>query len=209
MSTWVRWSSSWSWWRVARFYAAERVVERALEDLRGSGVADLGRRTVPAMASRIENGGSENDRWTAALSNLVEIGNSIGVLEDLLLGKAVYVDEDAFAQASAQSQQFRAVKAQERRIRDLEKELDAAVTASRLARVEKREAENLHRQAEARSQEVLRELEDTSQVFKLHMEELRLKQAEVEKKDADIKVLQAIIDTMRTEPRGSRQKKPS
>ncbi|KAL2642959.1 hypothetical protein R1flu_010546 [Riccia fluitans] len=176
------------------------------EDIGG---ADLGPPSVQRMGTRGENGGSESERWNAALSNLTEIGTSIGLLQDLLLGKAVYVDEDVFAQASAQSQQFRVVKTQERRIRDLEKELDAAVSASRYARAEKREAENLQRQAEARSHEVLRELEDTSQVFKLHMEELRMKQAELEKKEADLKVLQAIIETMRNEPRGSRQRKPS
>ncbi|KAG6550954.1 hypothetical protein Mapa_007569 [Marchantia paleacea] len=190
---------------------AERAVEGIGSGNRSegiAGVADLGH-SVQGMATRVDNGGSETERWTAALSNLTEIGTSISSLQNLLVGKAVYVDEDAFAQASAQSNQFRIVKAQERRIRDLEKELDAAVSASRLARAEKREAENLQRAAEARAHEVLQELEDTTQVFKLHLEELRMKQAEVEKKDEDIKLLKAIIETVRKEPRGSKQKKGS
>jgi hypothetical protein len=41
-------------------------------------------------------------------------------------------------------------------------------------------------------------------VFKLHIEELRAKQDEVEKKKDEIQVLKAIIDTLRQDKSGKR-----
>lgn len=144
-----------------------------------------------------------SDRFTAALANVTEMGQSLESLQHML-GKAVYVDEDAFASASAASKQKRTVKAQERRIKALERELDAAIAAAGHARAEKKQAEAGQRAAEARTQEVLRELEDTTVVFKLHTEELRAKQGELEKKQDEIQVLKAIIDTLRQDRPGKR-----
>eukprot|EP01018_Ginkgo_biloba_P036154 Gb_28299 [translate_table: standard] len=220
-----------------------------------------GKKDEQTAGGGMSNGGSE--RWNAALNNISEMGTTMDSLQKLLLRKAVYVDEEAFAQASANSIQSRnAVRgklhssplnkamrgiifeidllwlkeqgqcgwayssvqgviqdrtacqspsppppappedvthkpeALERRVKTLERELDAAITAAARARAEKRQAEAAQRAAETRTQEVLRELEDTTKVFKLHMEELRAKQEEIGKKDGEIKVLQAIIQTL-------------
>eukprot|EP00252_Welwitschia_mirabilis_P027287 TRINITY_DN9326_c0_g1_i1.p1 TRINITY_DN9326_c0_g1~~TRINITY_DN9326_c0_g1_i1.p1 ORF type:complete len:166 (+),score=45.08 TRINITY_DN9326_c0_g1_i1:155-652(+) len=136
------------------------------------------------------------DRWNAALNNLQDISSTVQSLESLLIDKAVYVDEEAFAQASVNSIRTRTIQGLERRVRTLERELDAAITASAHARAEKRRSEAAQRAAEARTQEVLRELENTTNVFKLHMEELRAMHEEIAKRDNDIQVLKAIIETL-------------
>ncbi|ERN07564.1 uncharacterized protein LOC18435789 isoform X1 [Amborella trichopoda] len=140
--------------------------------------------------------GKGSERWKAALVNVGEMSATLDSLQKLLLTKAVYLDEEAFAQASINADQTRTIKALEQRVATLEKELDSAITAAARARSEKRLAEAGQRAAELRAQEVMRELENTSQVFKLHMEELRLKQEEISKRDSDIKVLEAIIQTL-------------
>ncbi|KAG0585181.1 hypothetical protein KC19_3G264700 [Ceratodon purpureus] len=144
-----------------------------------------------------------SDRFSAALANVTELGQSLDSLQHML-GKALYVDEEVFANASVLSKQTRTLKAQERRIRALERELDAAIAAAGHARAEKKQAEAGQRAAEARTEEVLRELEDTTVVFKLHAEELRAKQDEVEKKKDEIQVLKAIIETLRQDKSGKR-----
>lgn len=157
----------------------------------------------PAMPPPVRSESLASDRFTAALANVAEMGQSLESLQQVV-GKAVYVDEEVFANASAVSKQTRTVKAQERRIKALERELDAAIAAAGHARAEKKHAEAGQRAAEARTQEVLRELEDTTVVFKLHIEELRAKQDEVEKKKDEIQVLKAIIDTLRQDKSGKR-----
>lgn len=117
-------------------------------------------------------------------------------LQKLLLKKAVFVDEETFAKASLSSEQARIIKVLEQRVETLERELDAAITAAARARSEKRQAEAAQKAAELRSQEITRELENTTKVFELHMEELRAKQQEIVKRDSDIKVLEAIIQTL-------------
>ncbi|XP_011623978.1 uncharacterized protein LOC18435789 isoform X2 [Amborella trichopoda] len=139
--------------------------------------------------------GKGSERWKAALVNVGEMSATLDSLQKLLLTKAVYLDEEAFAQASINADQTRTIKALEQRVATLEKELDSAITAAARARSEKRLAEAGQRAAELRAQEVMRELENTK-VFKLHMEELRLKQEEISKRDSDIKVLEAIIQTL-------------
>ncbi|XP_073387245.1 uncharacterized protein [Physcomitrium patens] len=143
-----------------------------------------------------------SDRFAAALANVNDMGQSLESLQSMLR-KAVYLDEDVFANASAVSNQSRTLKAQERRIKALERELDAAIAAAGHARAEKKQAEAGQRAAEARVQEVLRELENTA-VFKLHAEELRAKQEEVGKKNEEIQVLKAIIDTLRQDKAGKK-----
>lgn len=60
------------------------------------------------MPSRAESGSSE--RFTAAVANVRELGQSLDSLERLLLGKAVYVDEEVYANASVIAQQTRKAK---------------------------------------------------------------------------------------------------
>ncbi|KAJ0522089.1 hypothetical protein HanIR_Chr10g0478551 [Helianthus annuus] len=49
---------------------------------------------------------------------------------------------------------------------------------------------------EQRVETLERELENTTKVFELHMEELRAKQDEIAKRDNEIKLLEAIIQTL-------------
>nr|XP_010939192.1 uncharacterized protein LOC105058098 [Elaeis guineensis] len=137
------------------------------------------------------------ERWKAAIVNVTEMGANLESLQKLLAKKAVFVDDDTFAKASLTADQARTIKALEQRVETLERELDAAIAAAARARSEKRQAEAAQRAAELRAQEVTRELENTSKVFKLHMEELRAKQEEISKKDGEIKVLEAIIQTLK------------
>ncbi|KAF3435014.1 hypothetical protein FNV43_RR22101 [Rhamnella rubrinervis] len=117
-------------------------------------------------------------------------------LQKLLLKKAVFVDEETFSKASLISEQARTIKVLEQRVESLERELDAAITAAARARTEKRQAEAAQKAAELHAQELTKELENTSKVFELHLEELRAKQEEISKRDKEIKVLEAIIQTL-------------
>ncbi|PIA63140.1 hypothetical protein AQUCO_00200872v1 [Aquilegia coerulea] len=144
----------------------------------------------------MEEKGKGNERWGTAIVNLSELGQNLDSLQKVLMKKAVFVDDETFSKASLSSQQARMIKALEQRVETLERELDAAITAAAHARSEKRQAEAGQRAAELNAQEVTRELENTTKVFELHMEELRAKQEEISKRDRDIKVLEAIIQTL-------------
>ncbi|XP_057496124.1 uncharacterized protein LOC130781089 [Actinidia eriantha] len=140
--------------------------------------------------------GKGSERWSAAIVNLSEMATNLESLQKLLVKKAVYVDEETFAKASLSSEQARTIKALEQRVETLERELDAAISAAARARSEKRQAEAAQKAAELRAQEITRELENTTKVFELHMEELRAKQDEISKRDKEIKLLEAIIQTL-------------
>ncbi|CDO97456.1 unnamed protein product [Coffea canephora] len=128
------------------------------------------------MEERDKEKAKGSERWTAAITNLSEIAANLDSLQKLLMKKAVYVLEQ--------------------RVETLERELDAAISAAARARNEKRQAEAAQKAAELRALEVTRELENTTKVFELHMEELRAKQEEISKRDNEIKLLEAIIQTL-------------
>ncbi|CAI9104014.1 OLC1v1002620C3 [Oldenlandia corymbosa var. corymbosa] len=140
--------------------------------------------------------GKGSERWSSAITNLSEMAANLDSLQKLLVKKAVYVDDETFAKASISSEQARTIKLLEQRVETLERELDAAISAAARARNEKRQAEAAQKAAELRSLEVTKELENTTKVFELHMEELRAKQEEISKRDHDIKLLEAIIQTL-------------
>ncbi|KAK6135434.1 hypothetical protein DH2020_030803 [Rehmannia glutinosa] len=148
------------------------------------------------MAERLKEKEKEGERWTGAISNLTEISSNLDSLQKLLIKKAVYVDGETFAKASLSSEQARTIKVLEQRVETLERELDAAILAAARARTEKRQAEASQKAAELRALEITRELENTTKVFELHMEELRAKQDEISKRDKEIKLLEAIIQTL-------------
>ncbi|URD96949.1 hypothetical protein MUK42_31999 [Musa troglodytarum] len=141
-------------------------------------------------------GGSGGERWKAAIMNLSEMGANLDATQKLLAKKAVFVDEETFAKASLISEQARTIKVLEHRVEALEKELDAAIAAAARARSDKRQAEAAQRAAELHAQDLTRELENTTNVFKLHMEELRSQKEEISKKESEIKLLEAIIQTI-------------
>ncbi|KAJ0242149.1 hypothetical protein HA466_0214590 [Hirschfeldia incana] len=140
-------------------------------------------------------GGSE-DRWKGSLENITEMASNLDALQKLLLKKAVFVEEDTFARASLVSEQARTIKVLDQRVQTLERELDAAITAAAHARSEKRQAEASQKAAQSRALEVTKELENTTKVFKLHMEELRGMQEQISKRDNEIKLLESIIQTL-------------
>ncbi|KAF4350841.1 hypothetical protein CsatB_015261 [Cannabis sativa] len=142
----------------------------------------------------MEEKGSE--RWNGAITNLTELSSNLDSLQKILFKKAVFVDEETFAKASLTSEQARTIKALEQRVESLERDLDAAIVASSRARKEKQAVEAAQKAAEFRAQEITKELENTTKVFELHMEELRAKQEEIYKRDKEIKVLEAIIQTL-------------
>ncbi|CAN6470209.1 unnamed protein product [Victoria cruziana] len=102
------------------------------------------------------------ERWKAAIVNLSEMETTLGSLQKMLVKKAVFVDDDSFAQATLVADQGRAIKALEQRVETLERELDAAITAAARARAEKRQAEAGQRAAELHGQELTKELENTT-----------------------------------------------
>ncbi|XP_054778537.1 uncharacterized protein LOC129286610 isoform X2 [Prosopis cineraria] len=144
----------------------------------------------------MEERGRGSERWSGAITNLTEMASNLESLQKLLIKKAVFVDDDTFAKASLSAEQARTIKVLEQRVETLERELDAAITAAAHARSEKRQAEAAQKAAELRAQEVTKELENTTKVFGLHMEELRAKQEEISKRDKDIKLLEGIIQTL-------------
>ncbi|CAA3030926.1 Hypothetical predicted protein [Olea europaea subsp. europaea] len=148
------------------------------------------------MEEREKEKGKGSERWTAAISNLTEMASNLESLQKLLTTKAVYVDDETFAKASLTSEQARTIKVLEQRVETLERELDSAISAAAHARSEKRQAEAAKKASELRAQEITRELENTTKVFELHMEELRAKQDEISKRDKEIKLLEAIIQTI-------------
>ncbi|CAI9781774.1 unnamed protein product [Fraxinus pennsylvanica] len=148
------------------------------------------------MEERGKEKGKGSERWTAAISNLTEMASNLESLQKLLTKKAVYVDDETFAKASLSSEQARTIKVLEQRVETLERELDSAISAAAHARSEKRQAEAAKKASELRAQEITRELENTTKVFELHMEELRVKQDEISKRDKEIKLLEAIIQTL-------------
>ncbi|KAL0384478.1 UNVERIFIED_CONTAM: hypothetical protein Sradi_2842100 [Sesamum radiatum] len=148
------------------------------------------------MEEREKEKGKGSERWTAAIANLTEMSSNLDSLQKLLIKKAVYVDDETFAKASLSSEQARTIKVLEQRVETLERELDAAISGAAHARTEKRQAEALQKAAELRAQEITKELENTTKIFELHMEELRAKQEEISKRDKEIKLLEAIIQTL-------------
>ncbi|KAL6517644.1 hypothetical protein OROMI_033345 [Orobanche minor] len=148
------------------------------------------------MAERLKEKEKEGERWTGAIANVTEISANLDSLQKLLIEKAVYVDGETFARASLSSEQARTIKVLEQRVETLERELDAAISAAAHARTEKRHAEASQKTAELRALETTRELENTTKVFELHMEELRAKQEEIAKRDKEIKLLEAIVQTL-------------
>ncbi|XP_004230636.1 uncharacterized protein [Solanum lycopersicum] len=143
-----------------------------------------------------EKGKVGSERWSAAIGNLSEMTSNLNSLQKLLVKKAVFVDDDTFAKVSLTSEQARTIKVLEQRVQTLERELDNAISAAAHARTEKRQVEVAQKAAELRAQEVTKELENTTRVFELHMEELRAKQEEISKRDKEIKLLEAIIQTL-------------
>ncbi|PSS29210.1 Myosin-11 like [Actinidia chinensis var. chinensis] len=148
------------------------------------------------MEEREEEKAKGSERWRAATGNLMEMAANLDSLQKLLVKKAVYVDQETFVKASLSSEQARTIKAFEQRVEMLERELDSAISAAAHARSEKRQAEAAQKAAELHAQEVTKELENTTKVFELHMEELCAKQEEISKRDNEIKLLEAIIQTL-------------
>ncbi|KAL7590987.1 hypothetical protein Lser_V15G34237 [Lactuca serriola] len=140
--------------------------------------------------------GKGNQRWNSAIANLTDLSHNLTSIETLLLKSAVYVDPNTYNRSSLTSEQARTIKILEQRVETLEREVDAAISASAHARIEKREAEAGQKAAELQAKEMIKELENTTKVFELHMEELRTKEEEISKRDKEIKLLKTVVKTL-------------
>ncbi|XP_023745825.1 uncharacterized protein LOC111893988 [Lactuca sativa] len=140
--------------------------------------------------------GKGNQRWNSAISNLTDLSHNLTSIETLLLKSAVYVDPNTYNRSSLTSEQARTIKILEQRVETLEREVDAVISASAHARIEKREAEAGQKAAELQAKEMIKELENTTKVFELHMEELRTKEEEISKRDKEIKLLKTVVKTL-------------
>ncbi|KAI3752846.1 hypothetical protein L2E82_24885 [Cichorium intybus] len=140
--------------------------------------------------------GKGNPRWNVAIANIAELSSNLNSIEKLLAKKAVYVDLNTYNRVSLTSEQARTIKVLEQRVETLERELDAAISASAHARIEKRHAEAGQKAAEIQAEEMTKELENTTKVFELHMEELRTKQEEISKRDKEIKLLKTVVKSL-------------
>ncbi|XP_073041516.1 uncharacterized protein [Primulina eburnea] len=148
------------------------------------------------MDGREKDKGKGGEKWTTAISNLAEMSSNLDSLQKLLMEKVVYGNDETFAKASLCSEQARNIKVLEQRVETLERELDASISAAARARMEKRHAEAAQKATEIREQDITKELENTTKVFELHMEELCVKQEEILKRDKEIKLLEAKIRTL-------------
>eukprot|EP00271_Cylindrocystis_brebissonii_P009120 TRINITY_DN23776_c0_g1_i1.p1 TRINITY_DN23776_c0_g1~~TRINITY_DN23776_c0_g1_i1.p1 ORF type:complete len:213 (+),score=55.91 TRINITY_DN23776_c0_g1_i1:28-639(+) len=153
-------------------------------------------------ADAVSQGGASEteDRWAAAVTNLQEASTLLDTLKQLLLVTAVYDDETKFRDRAAVAYQGRALQARERRIKALEREVDAAVAAAGRARSQVKEAEGARREAEERAARMQADLGSTAAVFEVHKDELAAVQSIVDKKDDEIHVLKAIIKTLSEKP---------
>lgn len=58
----------------------------------------------------MEDSSRGSERWSAAIANISEISNNLDSLENILINKAVYVNQDTFNKASLTSDQARTIK---------------------------------------------------------------------------------------------------
>eukprot|EP00899_Mesostigma_viride_P021173 jgi/Mesvir1/29057/Mv18365-RA.1 len=136
--------------------------------------------------------------WAGAAANLGEMEGALAQLEKVLEG-AVYLQEASYAGVASAARHGRTLQEQEKLIKSLESELAEAVAAAAEAHEQKRAAEMETRRMAARVADLAKELENTSHVFKLHVEELTSMQAALRKKDEEISELQTIIDAIRSD----------
>mmetsp|Transcript_32731 Transcript_32731/g.92843 ORF Transcript_32731/g.92843 Transcript_32731/m.92843 type:complete len:230 (-) Transcript_32731:202-891(-) len=141
-----------------------------------------------AAASASEQHNTHLGRWEAALGNLADAGVALQQMKHAV-DDAVYLDEDAYDGVASLSQYAKTIKAQQRRIVELEHELDIALGAAEKAEACAREEARQRREAEARTESIETELENNAVVFKMHYNELLARNDEVEKLKAVIEGL--------------------
>jgi hypothetical protein len=86
--------------------------------------------TMAISNAEIGGGTGVSERWSSALVNVTELGSSLESLQRLLLDKAVYMDEEAFAQASAKSHQTRIIKVSKQASRPYKKPCTVFISKS-------------------------------------------------------------------------------
>mmetsp|Transcript_21531 Transcript_21531/g.38359 ORF Transcript_21531/g.38359 Transcript_21531/m.38359 type:complete len:209 (-) Transcript_21531:114-740(-) len=152
--------------------------------------------TSAGGASGTGNNGLGNDntvrrgmgRWNTALGNVADAGVALQQLKHAL-DDAVYLDEDAYNGVASLSHYTRTIQAQQRRILELEHELEVALGSVERAESTARESERRRREAETRASSIEAELENNAVVFKMHYNELLAKSEEVQKLKAIIEGL--------------------
>eukprot|EP00873_Tetraselmis_striata_P023271 jgi/Tetstr1/443535/TSEL_031539.t1 len=144
----------------------------------------------PAAGSRDEGGSDRASlgRWDAALGNVADAGVALQQLKHAL-DDAIYLDEDAYNGVASLTHYTRTIQAQQRRILELEHELEAALGAVERSDSRARESERQRQEAEMRASSIEAELENNAVVFKMHYNELLAKTEEVQKLKAIIEGL--------------------
>lgn len=128
--------------------------------------------------------------WGAAIGNLENAKLALDTLKSLV-SDAVFLDEEAFSNASALSMYQQRIQLQQRRIRDLEHEVEA------LRNEIERKDENLksqilkNQQVAQQVQDLQSELENNAVVFNMHYQELINRNEEIDR-------LKAVIEGMDT-----------
>lgn len=123
-------------------------------------------------------------RWDSALGNVEDARVALDTLSQAI-EDAVYLDEDAYNQLLPAMQYTRVIQAQQRRIAEVEAELESLRT--KLA-----ETEAARKAAETLAGEQHQELENNAVVFKMHYGELMLKEDEIVR-------LKAVIEGLASE----------
>ncbi|KAK9814712.1 hypothetical protein WJX72_010296 [[Myrmecia] bisecta] len=110
-------------------------------------------------------------RWEAAVGNLEDARVALDTLARAV-DDAVYLDEDAYNQVTPTMQFTRTIQAQQRRLADLQHQVD-----DMQARLQDSEAGRTA--AEQRVAEMQQELDNNAVVFKMHYSELLAKNEEI------------------------------
>ncbi|KAI7840131.1 hypothetical protein COHA_006170 [Chlorella ohadii] len=120
-------------------------------------------------------------RWAAAVQQVEAAQQTLDSLINQLDG-ALYLDDEAWQQALPHAQFTAALQGQQRKIAELEQQVQALV-------VKLEASERARAEAEERCRQLGSEVEGSASVFKLHYEELM-------RKDREISDLQAVIQAL-------------
>lgn len=148
---------------------------------------DLNTLAMSALPTEVGVKGGSID-WGAALGNIENAKVAVDTFKSLL-EDAVFLDEEAFTNASTLSMYQHRLQLQQRRIRELEHEAEAL-------RMEVLRKEELLQQEKKKSQDLVgttadlkQELENNAVVFKMHYQELLNRNEEISRLKAIIEGL--------------------
>jgi len=155
--------------------------------------------SVPSLPDLSATGTSTHvadDRWQGALRNLESAGGLLEELKVLLNDGAVYADEQTYMVGMSAAKQSRRLQNQDRRIKNLEKDLDSAVAAAAQARASTRQMEIALLEANKKCAAAEEQANGSQSIRAQHAREIEAKDMEIEKKTEEIRMLKAIVETL-------------